>query len=226
MSVEALVIALHHSRTKGATKLVLLGIANHDGDGGSWPSVATLAKYAKVDKRSVQRSLDELERMGEIRRILGQGGDHSMADYRRPNLYRFLLSCPHDCDRTTNHRTTHSETVWPDVEQLSTGVTPMSPRGVGVRGRGDVGVTQTNLLNLNSQVLNATQDAGGGKLDALTGGDPESQAVHHESSAERYQRLIHEKCTAHKSGKHDFRWGPCGWCGRAKPTLSGAEAHA
>lgn len=34
MSIEAMAVALHHSKTQGATKLVLLGIANHEGDGG------------------------------------------------------------------------------------------------------------------------------------------------------------------------------------------------
>lgn len=108
MSLEALAIALHHSKAKGTAKLVLIGIANHDGDGGSWPAVSTLAKYAGVDRRNVQRAIDSLESLGEVRRIRGAGGDHSTADHRRPNLYKFLLTCPDGCDRSRNHRTPRS----------------------------------------------------------------------------------------------------------------------
>lgn len=97
-------IALHHSRAAGTAKLVLLGIANHDGDGGAWPSVRTLCRYAAVDRRNVQRALDKLEQLGEIRREIGLGGDHSTANHLRPNLYRFTLSCPSTCDHSRQHR--------------------------------------------------------------------------------------------------------------------------
>lgn len=107
MSVEAVAIALHHSRAKGAVKLVLIGIANHDGDGGSWPAVSTLATYAGVEPRTVQRAITELEKLGEVRRIVQGGGTRETADHRRPNLYQFLLQCPPDCDRSKNHRTRH-----------------------------------------------------------------------------------------------------------------------
>jgi hypothetical protein len=105
MSVEALAIALHHSRAKGSAKLVLIGIANHDGDGGAWPSVRTLAKYAACSVSQVQRALSELERLGEVRRDIQAGGDHTFASHERPNRYHVLLQCPHDCDRSRHHRT-------------------------------------------------------------------------------------------------------------------------
>lgn len=109
MSVESLAVALHHSRAAGTAKLVLIGIANHDGDGGAWPAVATLVKYAGInDRRAVQRAIAKLEGLGEIRRIIHAGGDHDLEYYLRPNLYRFDLRCPADCDRTTRHRTTKS----------------------------------------------------------------------------------------------------------------------
>ena len=155
MSIESIAIALHHSKATGSAKLVLIGIANHDGDGGSWPSVATLRKYAGVDERTVQRSIVRLEGLGEVRRIIQQGGDHSIADARRPNLYRFLLRCPHDCDRTSNHRTSRSVEVALS-EELLTGVTPMSPGDTHAGGRGDASVTQTTHKNLNTQVLKPT----------------------------------------------------------------------
>lgn len=143
MSVEALAIALHHSRARTPTaKLVLIGVANHDGDGGAWPSVATLAKYAGCSVRQVQRCIDELERLGELRRWLQGGGTRELPDWRRPNRYVMLLRCPPSCDRTPQHRVKGElgpqldlvedpfDPVTPTSPQLSTGVTPTSPHPV------------------------------------------------------------------------------------------------
>jgi len=136
-------IALHHSQARGTAKLVLVGIANHDGDGGAWPSVATLARYAGVDARHVQRAIARLVELGEIRRDVQAGGDERVPDHRRPNRYRFLLECPHNCDRTKQHRTRNREVVDLDIAR----VTPASPGDTGVTPPGDTGVTQTSLKN-------------------------------------------------------------------------------
>lgn len=124
-------IALHHSRAKGAARLILVGIANHDGDGGAWPSIATLAKYANTTERSAQRAITELCGLGEVERHVQQGGTHRTPDWGRPNLYRFLLRCPAGCDRTKNHRV---------VDNSREGVTQASPGDVGVTR----GVTQAS----------------------------------------------------------------------------------
>lgn len=98
-------VVLHHSRAKGTARLVLLGIANHDGDGGAWPAVATLAKYAGgIDRRGVQRALDKLVSLGEVRRHVQAGGMADVADHERPNRYDVLVVCPPWCDRTAQHR--------------------------------------------------------------------------------------------------------------------------
>lgn len=104
MSVETLAVVLHHSRAKGTAKLVLVGVANHDGDGGAWPTVATLARYANVSERNVQKAIESLIRSGELARHVQQGGHSGMRDWDRPNRYEVLLSCPAWCDRTKNHR--------------------------------------------------------------------------------------------------------------------------
>lgn len=105
MSIESLSIAINHSRAQGTARLVLIGIANHDGDGGAWPSVATLKRYAGgIDKRNVQRAIEKLEELGEIRRKIQAGGTPEMIDALRPNFYEFLLQCPPHCDRSSNHR--------------------------------------------------------------------------------------------------------------------------
>lgn len=104
MSVEAIATVLHHSRATGTAKVVLIGIANHAGDGGSWPSIATLAKYAGVDERSAQRAVRKLEELGEIRVHAQSGGTRNTQDRYRPNRYDILVSCPSDCDRSMAHR--------------------------------------------------------------------------------------------------------------------------
>lgn len=156
MSVESITIAFHHSRARGTAKLVLLGIANHDGDGGAWPSVATLARYARADARSVQRAIDTLEKLGEIRRDRQAGGTIHTAPHMRPNLYHFRLACPSTCDGTRNHRSTG---------ELSTGVTPVSPGDASVT-RGVTPVSPEPSFNhltqeiQESPVLNRVREHG------------------------------------------------------------------
>ncbi len=156
MSVESMALALHHSRAKGTTKLVLLGIANHDGDGGAWPALSTLARYAGgVDERTVRRSLRELEALGEIRVHVNGGGDRSTPGDRRPNLYEVLVACPSNCDPdgSAPPRRRGDIGVRPSRERGDTHVLPWRRRGdAGVRtggrgcpGRGDVDVRGTIL---------------------------------------------------------------------------------
>lgn len=114
-------VVLHHSPAVGTDKIVLLGIANHDGDGGAWPSIATLAKYANVTERSVQYSLDKLEQSGQIRRELNAGGTRRTRDHERPNWYEVLVRCPLTCDGTIQHR------MPGDQGYQSRGVSPATP---------------------------------------------------------------------------------------------------
>jgi hypothetical protein len=67
MSIEAVSLVLNQSRATGRAKLVLLGIANHLGDQGAWPSISTLARYANASERSVKRDIQELVQLGELK---------------------------------------------------------------------------------------------------------------------------------------------------------------
>jgi len=103
MSVEALAIVLNHSKATGAVKLVLIGIANHinpDND-GAWPSQEKLAHYANCSDRYVRDAINELVKLGELRYESHAGNSRGG---NRPNRYWLLLSCPDNCDGTTNHR--------------------------------------------------------------------------------------------------------------------------
>ena len=67
MSIEAVSLVLNQSKATGRAKLVLLGIANHLGDQGAWPSISTLARYANASERSVKRDIQELVQLGELK---------------------------------------------------------------------------------------------------------------------------------------------------------------
>lgn len=141
-------IALHHSRAKGTARLVLIGIANHDGDGGAWPTIKTLAKYAACSDSQVQRNIAQLESLGELKRFIQAGGDHNCAPHDRPNRYHFLLQCPPDCDRTKQHRTRSksARVLEVDPEQLEglipDPVAPMRPGNTGSHPRDRVASTR------------------------------------------------------------------------------------
>lgn len=94
MSVQAIAWVLEEERrTKGATRLVLLALANHAGerkDGGSecWPSLATIAREANLSKTEVVRkALRELEGLGLIETRTKGAPDQRIPLDRRPNLY-------------------------------------------------------------------------------------------------------------------------------------------
>lgn len=87
MSVEAMSLALRVAGISPTEKLVLIGIANHDGDGGAWPSVATLAVYANASERTVQRAIASLQARGLLTVEANAGGNANTRGDRRPNLY-------------------------------------------------------------------------------------------------------------------------------------------
>lgn len=138
MSVEALALVLHHSRATGTDKLVLIGIANHAGDGGAWPTIETLARYANTAERTVQRSLTRLVELGEVAVHRQAGGTLDHPDHARPNRYDVLVACPATCDRTSNHRSRPLPQAQADL--WIEGVTPTSPGDAHVTG----GVTPTS----------------------------------------------------------------------------------
>jgi hypothetical protein len=90
MSIEAMNWVLTQSPTSGDDKVVLLGIANHDGDGGAWPAIATLATYARKSERTVQRILQRLAEGGHIVIHVHGGGTRDSRNDRRPNRYEIL----------------------------------------------------------------------------------------------------------------------------------------
>jgi hypothetical protein len=104
MSIEALSMVLNHSRALGSPKVVLLGIANHlgpDATEGAWPSQQRLAEYANMSERGVQKCIDKLVALGELRVEVAGGVSR---DKYKPNRYWITIECPEDCDRSMSHR--------------------------------------------------------------------------------------------------------------------------
>lgn len=126
-------IALHHSRAKGSAKLILLGIANHDGDGGAMVGMARLATYGGVNVRQARKGIRVLEGLGEIHTHVQAGALEYLEDHEQPNRYDFRLSCPVWCDRSKNHRDTrksYARPVDPD------GTQPLWKTPPGLQNRG------------------------------------------------------------------------------------------
>lgn len=75
MSYQAFEWVLHHSDTKGADRLVHLTIAFYAGidEWDAWPSLDLLAERTLLSRRTVIRSLDNLEDRGYLKRTRGHG---------------------------------------------------------------------------------------------------------------------------------------------------------
>lgn len=84
MSVEAQNAVWTQSKSTGRARLLLLAIANYQGENGAWPSLELLAERVNASKRSVQRDIQRLVELGELivkERSAPFGGQY------RANLY-------------------------------------------------------------------------------------------------------------------------------------------
>ena len=96
MSISALTLSMYHSRATYSTRLVLIAIANFEGEHGAYPSHETIGRLAGgLNRRTVQRAIDDLIQLGELSEIRRDGVT---------NLYKITIACPDECDGTTNHR--------------------------------------------------------------------------------------------------------------------------
>jgi len=121
MSIETMALVLHHSRASGTEKVILLGIANHDGDLGAYPGIPTLARYANVSESTAREAVRRLEacpdagacpeserrkdktcpHLDEITVAIGAG---PLVNGGRTNRYDVRVSCPPTCDGTAKHK--------------------------------------------------------------------------------------------------------------------------
>ncbi len=82
MSIQAMSWVIDQSQARGSTFIVLLMLANHEGDHDghvyAWPSIDRLAKMSRCSRRTVIGSLADAEKMGEllVTRNAGPNGVH------------------------------------------------------------------------------------------------------------------------------------------------------
>lgn len=104
MSFESVAIFMRHSRSTGTARLVGIGIASHDGDGGAFPSHASLSIYANVTEANVAKAIKRLQELGEVAVEVNGGGYADTPHYLRSNRYQITLTCPPGCDGSKQHR--------------------------------------------------------------------------------------------------------------------------
>lgn len=192
-------VVLHHSRARGTDKVILIGIASHDGDGGAWPSIATLARYGNVDERSVKRSLQRLVDLGELAVERGQGGDRETRNDRRPNRYHVLVECPADCAGGPWHRQKRAARA--KAPRGDESVTPSDGR------RGDTGVTSSGSPRGDADVMSSAARGDASDRDGVTLMSPEINPgkgsplpPHRRPSCSRHRRWM-SKCTDCQAAK-------------------------
>jgi hypothetical protein len=125
MSIEAMTLVLHHAKASVNAQMVLMCIANHQGDGGAWPSIATLAKYTKLSERRVQQIIRDLQLSGELIIHEKAGGITATGI---TNLYFVNIACPSECDGTTNHRVGVQSPTPRGAGDFTPGVQAVSPK--------------------------------------------------------------------------------------------------
>jgi hypothetical protein len=139
MSIEAVSLVLNQSKATGRAKLVLLGIANHLGDQGAWPSIATLARYANASERSVKRDLQELVELGELKIELQNAPTNHQY---KTNLYWITIPA--------------------GVTDSASGVTDWVSRG---DSSGKSGVTPVGTQNINLTIKETSKKTSNDRFD-------------------------------------------------------------
>lgn len=121
MTIQTMQAVWKHSQAEGRARVVLLAIADHQGEIGAWPSIATLARMANASERSVQRDIQKLVELGELEVKVQAAPSNSQY---RANLYWVTLP------GVTNEKS--------GVTELRSGVTESAS-----------GVTADGVLTLN-----------------------------------------------------------------------------
>lgn len=113
----------------GTQKVLLIGIASHADRYGdnAWPSIETLAKYAHVDARSVQRAITDLVKAGLLFRGVNEGGSRQTASHMRPNLYRLNLAFKAGDNPPAPASPPDTSVTPPPDASVTTPLTPASP---------------------------------------------------------------------------------------------------
>ena len=130
MSIEISNAVWRTSQSVGRARLVLLAIADHQGEIGAWPSIETLARMVNASERSVQRDIAELVALGEL--IKHEQAAPSRGQYKSNLYWVNLPSVSHLISGVTNDDS--------GVTELTSGVTESAS---GVTAGGVLTLTRT-----------------------------------------------------------------------------------
>jgi Helix-turn-helix domain len=90
MSISSVSTVLQSSQARRSARMILIILAHHTNAGGyAWPSVPTIANEAQLSIRTVQYNLRKLERIGELKTMVGAGP-------KGCNLYQVMPNLSHD----------------------------------------------------------------------------------------------------------------------------------
>lgn len=123
MSVQAISWVLECSEATLGDRLVMYSVANHcDSSGQSaFPSVATIAKECRLSERQVQRSIQNLQVLGELEVLRGVGIHGTNYFILKKMVRPHCWYCGKDLfldDRTIDHQTPKSRGGDDDLKNL------------------------------------------------------------------------------------------------------------
>lgn len=167
MSLDASAIVWAHSEATGSELLVLLAIADHEGDGGAWPAMETLARRGRVTRDAARKIVRRLEARGEITTETNGGGGLRTASHMRTNRYEVNVKCPEWCDRTARHRDLRELPQNPPAAQLA----PSRPAG----GPPAAGTPEPPINNPNKQDLSRSEVMGDQEFELISPNEGKSQ---------------------------------------------------
>jgi predicted transcriptional regulator len=122
MSIKVMQAVWQESKASGRARLVLLAIADHQGEIGAWPSIETIASMVNASERSVQRDIQKLHDMGELVVLWRQAPTRNRY---KANLYWVNLpSISHLFDEVTDEVqevTNEAQEVTNEVDEVTVG---------------------------------------------------------------------------------------------------------
>lgn len=198
--------------------MVLLGLANHAGRDGTdaYPSVRTMARYARLSDRQVQRCLRSLLDYGLI-----EPGDQRIVEakiedpLRRPVVYNLVMKPQVSrgdalSPRKAKSQVGRGDTLSPGDRHDASGVT-------GTTSRGDTHVTRTVL-----EPSNEPKGSPSPGMSPARATDPPSLEIAPSTAADAGPSPF---CDRHPDGA-DHPCGPCGEARRAAEAWEAEQQHA
>jgi predicted transcriptional regulator len=136
MGIQVMNAVWRNSKASGRQKLVLLAIADHQGELGAWPSIKTISTMANASERSVQRDIQQLVELGEL--IVETRSAPTQGQYKANRYWVSLKDSPEVTDSAA------------EVTERASEVTELAPE---VTAGGVLTLNRTLNRNLNETLV-------------------------------------------------------------------------